>query len=236
MKKILVFGSTGTIGKSVLDKCLTSSDLEIAHSVSRTPLVFNDSRIKHYLLDFDDEDAYRQLADKIDDNSIDMILISIGFLHTDSLKPEKSIKDVSSKSLNEYFKVNLIYPSLIIKYFYKKILKDQKSIILVLSAKVGSISQNELGGWHGYRVSKAALNMMIKNVSLELQRYNKESVVSSLHPGTVRSRLTEPYLNNINHKIYEPSEAANNIYLLLNKIDKSSSGHMIDYLGNIITP
>lgn len=236
MKKILIFGSSGTIGQSVLNKFLTSSDLEIAHSISRSSLDLNDPRVNHEILDFDDEDAYLQLADKIDDNSIDMIFISLGFLHTDSLKPEKSIKELSSQSLNEYFKVNLIYPSLIIKYFYKKLLKNQKSIILALSAKVGSISQNELGGWYGYRISKAALNMMIKNASIELQRYNKETIVISFHPGTVRSPLTDPYTNNINHKIHEPSEAADYIYSLLHSIDKSSSGHMIDYLGNIIAP
>ena len=144
------------------------------------------------------------------------------------------MRDINLTQLETYFKVNTIYPALIAKYFYQKLRSDKKTVFAALSAKVGSISDNQIGGWYGYRMSKTALNMFIKNLSIERSRSKKQAVVVGLHPGSVKSTLSEPFLKNIQHTIYEPKEAACQIAQVLDQVERSKSGMQIDYRGNII--
>ena len=108
--------------------------------------------------------------------------------------------------------------------------------IVFLTARVGSISDNELGGWYSYRSSKSALNMMINNLSIELQRANKENIVIGIHPGTVQSRLSEPFLRHVKHNIFSPSESVELMSQVISKITPNDSGKCFDFSGKVIDP
>lgn len=233
-QNILVFGASGAIGSQLTQYYAQQESVKMIQAFSRTEMKSAHNKIAHYRLNFDDEAAYQDLANLIAPQSIDLIVVATGVLHDEQLKPEKSMRDINLKQLETYFKVNTIYPALIAKYFYKKLRSDKKTVFAALSAKVGSISDNQIGGWYGYRMSKSALNMFIKNLSIELSRSKKQAIVIGLHPGSVRSALSEPYLKNVQHTIYEPFEAASQIAQVLERVNITETGMQLDYRGKII--
>ena len=114
--------------------------------------------------------------------------------------------------------------------------KSQGVKIVFLTARVGSISDNELGGWYSYRSSKSALNMMVSNLSIELQRANKDHIVIGIHPGTVKSDLSEPFLRHVKHSIFSPRESVELMTQVISKISQKDSGKCFDFLGKGIDP
>jgi len=168
--------------------------------------------------------------------SISTIIIATGILHTDQIKPEKSIDSVNFEDLKDVFQVNVFGPILLLKKLLPLIKKSQGVKIVFLTARVGSISDNELGGWYSYRSSKAALNMMLNNLSIELQRANKENIVIGIHPGTVKSYLSEPFLRHVKHDIFSPRESVELMMQVINKIEQKDSGKCFDFSGKLIEP
>ena len=151
--------------------------------------------------------------------------------------PEKRIEEVSSNQFLETIRINTLIPTLIAKSFYKKLKKDDKSTLAFLSARVGSIADNRSGGWYSYRASKAALNMVIKNLSIELRRYNKESVVIGLHPGTVDSHLSQPFQKNLeDSKIFSADFSVSKLSSVIDSLSVESSGKCIDWEGKVVSP
>jgi NAD(P)-dependent dehydrogenase (short-subunit alcohol dehydrogenase family) len=138
--------------------------------------------------------------------------------------------------LSDVFQVNVFGPILLVKKLLPLIKKSGGVKIVFLTARVGSISDNELGGWYGYRSSKSALNMMIKNLSIELKRANKENIVIGIHPGTVKSHLSEPFLRNVKHNIFTPNESVELMGKVISKISQKDSGKCFDFLGKVIDP
>ena len=134
--------------------------------------------------------------------------------------------------MKKCFEINTIPTALMIKYFCPLMTKDEKSIFASISAKVGSISDNYLGGWYSYRASKAALNQIIKTSSIEQKRLNKNLIMVSVHPGTVNTRLSNPFIGK--RKVQTPSEAAIKIIDLLETLTLEDSGLFFDYNKNII--
>ena len=128
-------------------------------------------------------------------------------------------------------------PTLIAKIFYKKLKKKDKSTLAFLSARVGSITDNRSGGWYSYRASKAALNMMVKNLSIELGRYNKQLSVIGLHPGTVDSRLSQPFQKNLeDSKIFSANFSVLKLSSVIDSLDIDDSGKCIAWDGEDILP
>ena len=124
-----------------------------------------------------------------------------------------------------------------LKYFYKKLKKDEESTLAFLSARVGSITDNRTGGWYSYRASKASLNMMVKNFSIELGRYNKKLVVIGLHPGTVDSPLTQPFQKNLeDSKIFSSDFSVLKLSSVIDSLSVESSGKCIDWEGKVVFP
>ena len=132
--------------------------------------------------------------------------------------------------------MNVYGPILLVKKLLPLIKKSQGVKVVFLTARVGSISDNGLGGWYSYRSSKCALNMMIKNLSIELQRANKENIVIGIHPGTVRSTLSEPFLKYVKHGIFSPRESVELMTQVINKISQKDSGKCFDFSGKVIDP
>jgi len=153
------------------------------------------------------------------------------------MAPEKSFKQLQKETLQKTFLVNTIGPALCAKYFLPKLHHNKRAIFAALSARVGSISDNRLGGWYGYRASKAALNMIIKNLAIEYRRMNQSGIVVGLHPGTVDTHLSKPYQGNVpNDKLFTPDQAAQYLHDVINKLKPEDSGGCFDWAGKAILP
>lgn len=157
-----------------------------------------------------------------------LIINTIGVLHTADWMPEKRLEDINSDQLMDLMKINAIGPVLTIKHF-SKLLDPQNSIMASLSAKVGSIEDNRLGGWYSYRASKAALNMLIKTAAIEFVRTKPNTALVAIHPGTVNSRLSQPFRGEQIGR--PPLDAASDMLRVIENLEKQDSGNFISYSG-----
>ena len=133
--------------------------------------------------------------------------------------------------------VNTVGPAIIGKYFLPLLNKDNKSVMAFLSARVGSISENKLGGWYAYRASKSALNQVIKTFSIELKRINPKAIIIGLQPGTVDSELSAPFKRSVsNNKLFTAEYSVSQLLEVIERADESSSGNLISWDGEIISP
>ncbi len=156
-----------------------------------------------------------------------LIVHAAGLLHRDRIKPEKSFSAIEQEALQAVFQVNTMGPALVLRHFLP--LLDSKGAMAMLSAKVGSIGDNRLGGWYAYRASKAALNMLIKTAAIELARTCPQSRLLSLHPGTVVSGLSQPFRGASNAR---PADvAADQLLTLIDQLTPADSGHFFAYDG-----
>jgi NAD(P)-dependent dehydrogenase (short-subunit alcohol dehydrogenase family) len=157
-----------------------------------------------------------------------LIINTIGLLHSDHWMPEKKLEDLNAEQLQMLMQVNAIGPSLTIKHF-SKLLDPMGAVMATLSAKVGSIEDNRLGGWYSYRASKAALNMLIKTAAIEFGRTRPNTALVALHPGTVNSRLSKPFKGEQIGRL--PADAAGDMLQVLLSLNKEDSGTFISYAG-----
>lgn len=171
----------------------------------------------------------KQVNDKI--QRVDLIVSTIGFLHDKKIKPEKGLRNLNLENLLEYFKVNSISSALIAKCFGPLIDKNLPSCFVSISAKIGSISDNKSGGWHGYRASKAALNMFLKNISLDWKRERKKVVVLAIHPGTTITNLSQPFTKNTKYHLHSIEETAKNILTVCDGKSLRESGNFYSWDG-----
>ena len=235
-KNVLIAGSSGAIGREFTRFYSNDSNVEKVVTLSRKTNNPIHKKIQSIEVDYCNEETFKNL-DKISQlESISTIIIATGILHTDQIQPEKSIDSINFESLEKVFQVNVFGPILLVKKLLPLIKKSQGVKIVFLTARVGSISDNELGGWHSYRSSKSALNMMIKNLSIELKRANKENIVIGIHPGTVTSHLSEPFLRNVKHNIFSPRESVELMTKVISNISQTDSGKCFDFSGELIDP
>ncbi len=230
MKSIAIIGVSGAIGKSFL------REVKRRHPVSR---VYGFSRLKpnevidltwHHI-DLTDEATIEEASSKVTE-PLDLVILATGILHNTSLQPEKSLRDLSIDNFERVFKINTIGPALIAKYFLPKLNRKSRSVFAALSARVGSIEDNNLGGWYAYRASKAALNMIIKTASIEIARRNKHAIIAGLHPGTVDSNLSKPFQANVpDGKLFTADYSANKLLDVLEGLSGADSGHVFDFNG-----
>ena len=233
-RKIAIFGANGSIGQALCAHYQKQSDV---YAFTRNDFDIDESGLVKILLDDFNEDSVFQAANKFDNDFFDKIIVSIGILHNERFMPEKRIEEVSSDQFLEIIRINTLIPTLIARSFHKKLKKNDKSTLAFLSARVGSITDNRSGGWYSYRASKAALNMVIKNLSIELRRYNKELVVIGLHPGTVDSRLSQPFQKNLeDSKIFSADFSVLKLSSVIDSLDIDDSGKCIAWDGEDILP
>jgi len=233
-KNVLIAGSSGAIGGEFVKFYSDDLNVEKIVTLSRKKNDSGNKKIQSIEVDYSKEETFKNLEKISQLKSISTIIIATGMLHTDQVKPEKSIDSINFESLKDVFQVNVFGPILLVKKLLPLIKESQGVKIVFLTARVGSISDNELGGWYSYRSSKSALNMMIKNLSIELKRANKENIVIGIHPGTVKSFLSEPFLRNIKHKIFTPRESVELMVKVISKIRQKDSGKCFDFLGKVI--
>ena len=166
-----------------------------------------------------------------------MVIIATGILHADGINPEKSIRDIDVKTFSEVLRINTIGPAIIGKHLLPLLNNQSKSVMAFLSARVGSISDNKLGGWYAYRASKSALNQVIKNFSIEIGRRNKHAIVIGFQPGTVDSNLSKPFQKNVNKdKLFTPEFSVEKMAHVIKNLTFEDSGNIFDWSGDIINP
>jgi len=238
MKHIAIIGATGAIGNALLSHYLALETTNTIHAFSRKPLLHSDPRVISISLDLLDPDSIGKSAEAIEPHSLDLIIAATGILHSSdalSLQPEKTMKQLDAAFMEKVFAINTIGPALVLKYFLPLLKRDGKSVFAALSARVGSISDNQLGGWYSYRASKAALNMLIKTAAIEYARVNKQAVIVGLHPGTVDSALSKPFQARVPEKqLFSADQAALHLAHVLESLDKSHSGKCFAWDGKEI--
>lgn len=162
----------------------------------------------------------------------DLVFIAVGILAPLWGAPEKSLSAIKPEDMARVFAVNTIGPALILRHAARLLPKDRRSVIGTLSARVGSIGDNQIGGWHSYRASKAALNQIVHGAAIELGRSHKQSICVALHPGTVATEFTRNYAGK--HKTVPPEDAARNLVDVMQGLDTDQTGGFFDYAGQEI--
>jgi NAD(P)-dependent dehydrogenase (short-subunit alcohol dehydrogenase family) len=229
LKNIAIIGSSGGIGQAFVN--ILSHEYPHAN-------VYAFSRKGKYCIDYTSEDSIAQAGHTASRTGpLDLVIVTNGVLHTQDIMPEKSLKDISREKFHHLFDANIIVPALIAKHFLPHLNRETPSIFAALSARVGSISDNELGGWYAYRASKAALNMTIKNASIEIGRRNKNSIIVGLHPGTVDTNLSRPFHKNVSlEHLLTPHDCAKNLLEVLSTLTPTESGKCFAWDGGQILP
>ena len=234
---IIVFGSSGAIGNALTETLSRKYQDAQIYAVARHQKIRVEQNITCYHIDYDDESSIVSLALTMQFVTFDMVIVATGLLHHEQCMPEKSVRELSAAKFHLLFSANTVLPALIAKHFGALLKKSEPAIFAVLSARIGSIFDNRLGGWYSYRASKAALNMVIKNLAIEFKRTFPYSVFVGLHPGTVESRLSRPFYKSIPlKKIFEATYAAAQLIKVLKKLKSEDTGKIFAWDGQEIWP
>ena len=232
--RVLIFGGNGGIGHSLCKQLLNHSPEIELHATYRANKRndLSDDIIWHNV-DITSEDEISELAAQF--SSIDWIINAIGLLHTPSNGPEKNLQSCQSEFFLENIKVNALPTLLIAKRFSACLKASSHPRFVTISAKVGSIEDNRLGGWYSYRSSKAALNMLIKNISIEWSRRMPKACILSVHPGTTDTPLSKPFQANVpDGKLFEPDKVASDILHIIEKAGPEITGSFLSYDGQTL--
>ena len=218
--RALIIGSSGSIGSAFLDLLTRDPNCSFAIGINRK---------SNPCINYDDLESIDLAAQSLQSNGpFNLIINTIGALHSDNWLPEKKLSDLNISQLESQFRTNTFGPGLTIRAF-SKLLAPEGAIFATLSAKVGSIEDNRLGGWYSYRASKAALNMLIKTSSIELNRTKPNCACVALHPGTVNSELSKPFNG---QQIGRPAiDAAQDMLNVIFKLEKEDTGTFFSYQG-----
>lgn len=238
MSNIVVIGGSGAIGSSFVEKLSISFDKASIFAFSSNKSLRSSQSITYNYINYRNEYSIEKAALIASEKSpVDLVIIATGILHYGEIMPEKSLRDLSLEKFHLLFEANTILPALIMKHFIPRLNRRAKSVFAALSARVGSISDNKLGGWYSYRASKSALNMVIKNAAIETSRNNKNAVIVGLHPGTVDSQLSKPFQSNVpEKKLFTPDYSAKKMLEVLEKLAPKDTGKCFDWDGKEVAP
>ncbi len=232
---VVVVGSSGGLGSAFIQQLASGSETGNLVGLSRSASARSD-RVISGQLDFASEKSVASAAAALSDlGPLDLVIVATGILHEDELQPEKSLRELSAENLQRVFAVNAIGPILVAKHFLPLMRKQHKTVFAALSARVGSINDNRLGGWASYRASKAALNMLLKTASIEHARSFPKSIVAALHPGTVNTRLSRPFSGRVPAgKLFTPDQSAAYLLDLIDSLSEQQTGGFFAWDGQDI--
>lgn len=222
-----LFGANGGIGRALAEQlCADPVYSEVwlgaRHLTSATA-----PSARPFCFDSGDEASVAAAADQIGaGGELDLMFVATGLLHRPGLPlPEKSFRALDGAAMAELYRANVIGPALIAKHFLPLLPRDHRAVFAVLSAKVGSIGDNRLGGWHSYRAAKAALNMLVVNLAIEVRRSHPQAVIVSLHPGTVDTALSAPFQRGLREgQLQSPAACAAALLTTLAKLQPEDGG------------
>ena len=226
---VAIIGASGAIGGACARRLAECYPAARVHAFARNAELH---------IDYSDEASIASAAEfAAQTGPLDLVLVATGVLHSANTLPEKSLRDLSADKFTHIFAANTITPALIAKHFLPRLNRERTAVFAAISARVGSISDNQLGGWYAYRASKAALNMVIKNAAIEMSRRNKKAIVVGLHPGTVDSSLSKPFQTNVAAgKLFTPEYSAQKLIQVLENLTPEHSGCCLAWDGEIIAP
>jgi len=223
----VVIGASGGIGAALVE-ALREEDIRVT-ALARS--LSGDAQI-----DLESEDSIAAAAARIDD-APDLVIVATGVLAVGGNTPEKAYRDLEAATLARAFAINAIGPALVAKHFLPLMPKTGRTVFAALSARVGSIGDNRLGGWYGYRAAKAALNQLVRTLAIEEKRRNDRSIVVALHPGTVDTALSKPFQGNVRAgSLFTPSRAAVQLLDAIDALKAPDSGRIFDWEGKEVTP
>jgi NAD(P)-dependent dehydrogenase (short-subunit alcohol dehydrogenase family) len=227
-----VFGASGGIGGAFAAALAARANVAEVHTGSRRGDSPGGGKLRPFAFDLQDETSIAEACAAIG-GPLDMVLVATGLLtRADGTGPEKSYRALSAEGMAELFAVNTIGPALIAKQALPLLRRDGRAVFAALSARVGSIADNRLGGWHAYRASKAALNMLVKNLALELARTHPQAIAVTLHPGTVDTGLSAPFQRGVAaEKLFTPAFSAGALLGVLEGLTPGDSGGLFAWDG-----
>ena len=236
----VIVGASGGIGNALanhLDRCHAVSKLfRLSRSGRRSEL----TKDLWLQVDFENEETIAKAATAIEGavGELHLVIVATGILHDGGgVQPEKTWRSLNGSAMETAVRINAIGPALVAKHFLPLLAKDRKSAFAVLSARVGSIEDNRLGGWYAYRASKAALNMLIKTLSIELARSLPNALCVGLHPGTVDTALSAPFQKGIApEKLFSSAQSARYLLTVLDQLTPDDSGHLYAWDGSRVPP
>jgi NAD(P)-dependent dehydrogenase (short-subunit alcohol dehydrogenase family) len=235
IERAVVVGASGGIGAALCSAL--ASDGALVHALSRSGSA-PDARLEAGTIDVEDEASIAGAASVLaGEGPLDLVVVASGLLHSDRMAPEKSYRQLSAASFERYFAVNATGPALVAKHFIPLLRKDRPALFAALSARVGSIGDNRLGGWYGYRASKAALNMIVRTLAIELARTHPQAACVALHPGTVATALSAPFQRGVPpDRLFAADKAARHLLDVIAGLSASQSGGIFAWDGTAITP
>ena len=218
----VVIGASGGVGRALADALAGSGRFSVVHRFSRSETGF----------DLEDERSVSNAAGVASRGPPPtMVLVASGVLHHGH-EPEKSYKALTAEHMLRDYRVNAVGPALVAKHFLPILSRHERAVFAVLSARVGSISDNRLGGWHSYRASKAALNMTLRNLAIEVARSHPHAIIAGLHPGTVDTSLSLPFQKGVAPaRLFTPEYSATRLLTVLEELGPSDSGGVFAWDG-----
>lgn len=233
----LVVGASQGIGLEFVRQLLPH--VERLYATYRSPeselLAINHARLRCLPLDITDEAQISAVAREIqtETTALHTVINCVGILHEGSIQPEKSLRQLNAEQLLRYFQINSIGAVLLAKHLQPLLKHGDRAILATISAKIGSIGDNHLGGWYGYRASKAALNMLMRTTAIEYKRTCPRAVVVTLHPGTTDTRLSRPFQRNVPpEKLFPVNRAVRQLLAVLDRLEESDSGEFFSWDGS----
>lgn len=222
----VIIGASGGIGAALEAALIEEATFEKVYGFARSR-----SGAEH--LDLLDETSIAAAAAHVATGPAPtLVIVATGLLHAGERGPEKAMRELDPAWLAETYAINAIGPALIAKHFLPIMPKTGRAVFASLSARVGSISDNKLGGWHGYRASKAALNMLMRGIAIEEKRRNDRTIVVTLHPGTVDTALSKPFQGNVQaSRLFTPDRAALQLLDTIEELKAPDSGKLFDFEG-----
>ena len=233
----VVFGANGGIGSALVRGLVQHDTYDAVFGVARRPFKV-DGVVPIVIESYDDHSLKSAAAEISAAGPLTLCLCATGLLSgrsSQKLRPEKSYKQQTTAAFEEVFFANTVVPALVAKHFIPIMPRPQRAVFAALSARVGSISDNGLGGWHAYRASKAALNMLIKNFSIEQAFSAKQFIAVGLHPGTVDTSLSKPFQKGVPaDQLFSAEQSAGYLLNVIEKLTPVDSGAIFDWAGEKI--
>ena len=242
----VVHGASRGIGLALVERLLATSSVEHVIATARNPdseplaalAERSGDRLRRLPMDVTSAGAVAQAAARLREQAVrpHLVLNVVGLLHdADRVQPEKRLEDLDAEVLQRVYAVNTIGPALVLRHFLPLMANDGKAVFAALSARVGSISDNRLGGWYAYRSSKAALNQLMKTASIEARRRYRNVVLASLHPGTTDTDLSAPFQSNVPaEKLFDAHFVAERLLAVIDGLNTEDSGGFFAWDGQAV--
>jgi NAD(P)-dependent dehydrogenase (short-subunit alcohol dehydrogenase family) len=235
-RSILVVGATGGIGGALLAEAEQRFPDAALVGWARQAVASAPPRAVIDRVDITDEASIAAAVSRLE--TVDLVIIATGVLQREAdgarpaLRPEKTFRALDAARMAESFAINTIAPALIAKHVLAKFPRDRRAVFAALSARVGSIADNRLGGWYSYRASKAALNQLLRTLSIELAMRTPKTICVGLHPGTVDTGLSKPFQANVTaDKLFAPQVSARHLFDVIDGLTPAQSGGVYDWAG-----